>query len=313
MTTITQASLRKHTSSLAEPIKNLFARFSLETTPATAAKINSFHDLLRAETKVYVAFLPGSDIAETIATVIRLRREGFHPVPHIAARSLRDRKQLDEVLRQASGEAGVDEVLCIAGGVSKPVGEFFDSMQMLETGLFDKYGIRRIGVAGHPEGSPDISDSAIASALAWKNAFAQRTGAELYILTQFCFEAAPIIAWDKKIRASGNRLPIRIGVPGLATIKTLAAYASACGIGASATFVLKQAKNITKLMTLSTPDKLITDLAAYKVTDCECGVVGFHMYPFGGLKKTAAWSYAVADGKFDLDGDGGFRVTADLS
>lgn len=313
MTTTAQASLQNHTSSLAEPIKDLCARFSIETTPATAAKVNSFRDLLRGETKVYVAFLPGSEIADTVATTIRLRREGFHPVPHIAARSLRDRKQLDETLRQASGEAGVDEVLCIAGGVSKPVGEFSDSMQMLETGLFDKYGIRRIGVAGHPEGSPDIADSAIASALAWKNAFARRTGAELYILTQFCFEAAPIIAWDKKIRAAGNRLPIRIGVPGLATIKTLAAYASACGIGASATFVLKQAKNITKLMTLSTPDKLVTDLAAYKAADGDCGIVGFHMYPFGGLKKTAAWSYAVADGNFNLDGHGGFRVTADLS
>ncbi|MBM3732047.1 MAG: metFprotein [Acidimicrobiia bacterium] len=313
MTTAAQVTSKDETPDLAGPIKNLCARFSLETTPATAAKVNSFRDFLREDTKVFVAFLPGSDIADTVATSIRLRREGFHPVPHIAARSLRDRKQLDETLSQVSGEAGVDEVLCIGGGVSKPVGEFSDSMQVLETGLLDKYGIRRIGVAGHPEGSPDISDSAIAAALAWKNAFAQRSGAELYVLTQFCFEAAPIIAWDKKIQAAGNRLPIRIGVPGLATIKTLAAYASACGIGASATFVLKQAKNITKLMTLSTPDRLVADLAAYKATDRDCGIVGCHMYPFGGMKKTAAWSYAVADGKFNLDGNGGFRVTVNLS
>ncbi|MBM3952961.1 MAG: metFprotein [Rhodospirillales bacterium] len=310
---IAEASSRKHVSDPAEPIRNLCAQFSLETTPATAAKVSSFRDILREGTKVYIAFLPGSDIADTVATTIRLCREGFRSVPHIAARSLRDRKQLDETLRRMAGEAGIDEVLCIGGGVPKPVGDFSDSMQMLETGLFDRYGIRRIGVAGHPEGSPDISDSAIASALAWKNAFAQRTGAELYVLTQFCFEAAPIIAWDRKIRAAGNRLPIRIGVPGLATIKTLAAYARACGIGASATFVLKQAKNITKLMALSTPDKLIADLAAYKAADRDCGIVGCHMYPFGGLKKTAAWGYAVADGKFDLDGNGGFRVTADLA
>lgn len=309
----TQASLKNHTAGLAEPIVDLCAGFSIETTPATATKVGSFRELLREDTKVYVAFLPGSDIADTVETAIRLRREGFQPVPHIAARSLRDKKQLDETLNRMAREAGVDEVLCIAGGASKPVGEFSDSMQVLETGLFDKYGIRRIGVAGHPEGSPDISDSAVAAALAWKNAFAQRTGAELYVLTQFCFDAAPIIAWDKKIRAAGNRLPIRIGIPGLATIKTLAAYARACGIGASAVFVLKQAKNLTKLMTLSTPDKLIADLAAYKATDRDCGIVGCHMYPFGGMKKTAAWCYAVVDGKFDLDGDGGFRVSAELS
>ena len=61
--------------------------------------------------------------------------------------------------------------------------------------------------------------------------FAERSGAELYVVTQFCFEAEPVIAWDRRIQAEGNRLPIYIGVPGLATIKTLLAHAKACGIG----------------------------------------------------------------------------------
>ncbi|MCC7016585.1 MAG: methylenetetrahydrofolate reductase [Rhodospirillales bacterium] len=291
---------------------NLFARFSIETTPVAAGKLGSFRDLLRPGMSVYVAFLPGTDIADSVATAKRLHDEGFRPVPHLAARSLRGKAHLDEILHRLGGEAGIDEVLCIAGGAPKPLGEFSDTMQVLETGLLDKHGIRRIGVAGHPEGSPDISDQAIAAALAWKNAFARRTGADIYLLTQFCFAAAPIIAWDRKIRAEGNRLPIRIGIPGLATIKTLAAYARACGIGPSAAFLLKQAGNIAKLMTLSTPDKLIADLAAHKAADPACGIVGCHMYPFGGLKKTAAWSHAVADGKFLPDGRGGFRVTVDL-
>ena len=70
-------------------------------------------------------------------------------------------------------------------------------MQLLETGLFDRYGFTSIGVAGHPEGSPDIPDAALKQALAWKNGFAERTAAQLYITTQFCFDAAPVIAWDK--------------------------------------------------------------------------------------------------------------------
>jgi methylenetetrahydrofolate reductase (NADPH) len=307
-----QTAARSREPDFKESIKSLFTGFSIETTPAAAAKIESFRDLLRPDTRVYVAFLPGTEVGDSVATAKRLRGDGFQPVPHLAARSLRGKAHLDETLRRLTGEAGVDEVLCIAGGVPKPLGEFSDTMQVLETGLFDRHDIRRIGMAGHPEGSPDISDQAIAAALAWKNAFARRTGADVYLVTQFCFAAAPIIAWDRKIRAEGNRLPIRIGIPGLATVKTLAAYARACGIGASASFLLKQAGNIAKLMTVSTPDKLITDLAAHKAADPECGIVGCHMYPFGGLKKTAAWSYAVADGAFLPDGRGGFRVTVDL-
>jgi methylenetetrahydrofolate reductase (NADPH) len=293
-------------------IRLLMSGFSVETTPAAAQKLGSFREVLRPGMAVYITFLPGSDFADTVATAKMLKEQGFTPVPHLAARSLPDKGFLDEGLRRLAGEAGVVEALCIGGAVSRPVGEFADTLQVLATGLLDKHGIRRIGVAGHPEGSPDIPDAAIAQALQWKNGFAERTGADLYILTQFCFEAGPIIAWDKAIRAAGNRLPIRIGIPGIATLKTLLAYAKACGIGPSMTFLTKQARNITKLMTLSAPDALIAELALYRASDPACGIVGCHMFPLGGLKKTALWSYAVADGNFVLTGPRGFRVTADL-
>lgn len=294
-------------------VRDLLSDFSLETTPPSAQKVASFREVLRTETSVYITFLAGSDIADTIATAVRLRGEGFNPVPHLAARSIPNKRFLDENLARLVGEAGVTEVLCIGGAVKDPVGDFGDTMQVLDTGLFDRHGVRRIGVAGHPEGSPDISDEGVASALAWKNAFADRTGADMYIVTQFCFEAAPIIAWDRAIRAAGNKLPIRIGIPGIASIKTLLAYAKACGIGPSMTFITKQARNLTKLMTLSAPDKLLVDLAAYRSEDADCGIVGCHMFPLGGLKRTAAWSYAAVDGKFVLNSKGGFDLTVDVA
>lgn len=295
-----------------EAVRAFVTGLSIEVTPAATAKIADLREILRPGTAVYVTFLAGANFADTIATAKRLRREGFNPVPHLAARGLPDRAFLDETLRIMRGEADVTEVLCIAGQIKNPVGEFGDSMQVLATGLFDKHGIRRIGVAGHPEGSPDIPDAEIARALRWKNEFAERTGADLYILTQFCFEAAPVIAWDKALRAADNRLPIRVGLPGIATIKTLLGYARACGIGPSMTFLTKQARNIGKLMSLSAPDRLIADLAAYATDDPACGIVGCHMFPLGGLRKTAAWGYAVADGNFVLDPTGGFALTADI-
>jgi len=285
--------------------------FTVETTPVSASKVKNFGDMLRPGAVVYITFLPGSDYRDTIAVARRLRAEGFEPAPHFAARSIRSHAEFEDYLARVTGEAGVEHVLTIAGAVDSPVGPFADSMALLETGLFDRYRIRQIGVAGHPEGSPDMSDEAIAKALAWKNGFAERSDAAMHIVTQFCFEAAPIIAWDRRLNAEGNRLPIRIGVPGIAKLSTLLNYAMSCGVGNSIRFLKKQAANVSRLVRPQAPDRLLRELAAYWVEDPKCGIAGVHMYPLGGLRKSAAWSYGVVDGAFDLTQDG-FKVQVDL-
>ena len=293
-----------------QQIIDLVQDFTIETTPGSATKIHDYRDHLRPGTKVAVTFLPGSDFADTLATATRLKDEGFEPMPHFAARSIPSRSALENYLRALRDDVGVKHAVALAGAVASPLGPFESSMDILETGLFDAYGIKSIGVAGHPEGSPDISSTDLLKALAWKNAFAERSDAELYIATQFCFEAAPIIAWDRAMREAGNRLPIHIGVPGLATIKTLINHAKACGVGPSMRFLTRQTRNVARLMTVNAPDKLLLDLARYKAMDPDCGIAKVHMYPLGGLRRSAAWTYAVADGDFTLKPkDKGFTVT----
>ena len=311
MQAMTQSAVTNHGAK--QRIAAFMAGFTAETTPGSAAKTPDYREHLRPGAVVFITFLPGSDFDDTIAVAKRLEGEGFQPVPHFAARSIPHAAFLDDKLARLAGEVGLEQVLVIGGAVDTPAGDFSDTMQLLETGLFDKHGIRKFGVAGHPEGSPDISDRAIAEALRWKNDFAERSGAELYLVTQFCFEAGPVIAWDRRIQAEGNRLPVHIGVPGLATIKTLLAHAKACGIGPSMKFLTRQARNVTKLMRVSAPDKLIADLAAYQADDPGCGIAGVHMYPLGGLRRSAKWGYAVADGAFTMNRDGrGFSIDIDL-
>lgn len=292
-----------------DQIRSFLGNATFEVTPTQASKVDDFREVLAEGTTVFVTFLPGSDFADTVRTVKKLSAEGMNPVPHIAARSVPSKAFLEENLRVLQGEAAVHEALLIGGGVDTPVGEFDATIQIIRTGLLEKYGIRKLGVAGHPEGSPDISDADITAALLEKNAYAKETGTEMYITTQFCFEAKPIIEWDKRIQAAGNELPIHIGVPGLATVKTLMKHAVACGIGNSMNFLKKQAMNVTKLMTVNAPDRLVRDLATYHAEDPNCGIDMAHMYPLGGLKKTAAWTRAVQDGQFELKTKGGFQVT----
>ena len=291
-----------------ETIQSAASNWSIEVTPTGATKIESFRDCLDPGTTVNVTFLPGTDPADTIAVCERLRNDGMRPVPHLAARSLRDADQLDELLSAYTARCGVEEVLCIGGGVDSPVGGFDATMQVLQTGLIQKHGIRHIGVAGHPEGSPDISNDEIAEALDAKNALAKAEGLNLYIETQFCFEADIVLEWEKRVRAAGNALPIRIGIPGPATIKTLFRFAQISGIGPSMRFISKQAKNVAKLMTVQSPHLLLTGLAEGMAADKECLIRHFHYYPFGGFARTATYAGAIANGRIEMLPKGGFDV-----
>ena len=287
--------------------------FSLETTPAIAAKVPSFSDLLPAGTSVYIAMLPGGDHRDNVATARRLRAEGMNPVPHIPARSLKNRAQLEDYLARAAGEAGVDQVLVIGGGVNRPVGEFHSSMQVLETGLLDACGIVRVGVAGHPEGSPDIPAGDVWQAVADKNAFAERSDAAFYIATQFCFDADAILRWDQQLRAAGSTLPVHIGVAGPAKLSSLMNYARMCGVGASMRVLTRQTKNLARLSATSMPDRLITQLAMHQATHPETTIVKAHFYAFGGLAKTARWLVAMSQGRFTMDRNAlGWRYDAEF-
>ena len=291
-----------------EDIAKSASDWSIEVTPAGATKIESFAGILEEGTTVNVTFLPGSDPLDTIATAKRLADDGMNAVPHIAARSLQNKEQLDDLLKRMTSEANVREVLVIGGGVDNPVGEFDCTMQILQTGLIQKYGITHIGVSGHPEGSPDISADQLAQAISQKNEFARKEGLSLYMETQFCFDPAAVLAWEKTIRQAGNQLPIRIGIPGPATIKTLFRFAQISGIGPSMRFIAKQARNVAKLMTVQSPHVLLAGLAEGIAADNKCLLQHFHYYPFGGFAKTAAYAKAVEQGNIRLLPKGGFEV-----
>jgi methylenetetrahydrofolate reductase (NADPH) len=80
------------------------------------------------------------------------------------------------------------------------------------------------------------------TALKQKSAWLKEKKIEGFIATQFLFNAEPVAAWARDLRAEGIDLPIHVGVPGPATIKTLVKYAAMCGVGNSARFIRKQAR-----------------------------------------------------------------------
>ena len=296
---------------LKERVRVLASTSSLEMTPRGAAKVESFRDLLEEEgtMRIFITFLPGSDLGETTKTAVRLAGEGFRPVPHIAARSLESEAQLEDALKAWRQEADVEEVLLIGGAVAKPLGPFSESMHVLRTGLLEKHGIKKVGFAAHPEGSPDITHEACVRAIAEKNDYIKNSNLDGYFVTQFFFEMQPVLRWLEEIRQKekgGNRLKVVVGLPGLATLKTLITHAHHCGIGNSMRLLLKRAKDVRQLMTTRAPDDLIVYLAQAYAKDQKIRKYfdGIHLFPLGGIGKTAAWRKKVAEGDFQLKGDG---------
>ncbi len=270
--------------------------YSIEVMPRTAAAIADFRALLPAGTRVYVAHIAGTPIADMVATARRLAAQGFEVMPHVPARLVADAATLRDWLARYRGEADVRAALVLAGGVAQPVGAFHSSMQLLETGAFDAAGFTRLHVAGHPEGNRDIdtdgSDRAVMEALRWKAAFAARTDARMGIATQFAFEAGPVVAWAARLAEEGIALPVHVGVAGPAKLQTLIRFSVACGVGASLRVLQRRARDVTKLVVPFAPTGFLADLAAARAADARTNIAGVHFFPLGGIAATAAWTQA---------------------
>jgi methylenetetrahydrofolate reductase (NADPH) len=276
-------------------LEPLLADFSIEVMPRTAAKIEDFRAILPAGTRVYVAHIDGTDFADMLGTARRLVDEGFAVMPHVPARVVADRAELDARLA-AYADVGVRQALVLAGGIDRPRGTYAEAMQLLETGLFDAHGFTDLHVAGHPEGNSDIDpnggDAIAMDALRRKAAFQRETDARMAIATQFCFETAPVIAWADRIRAAGVTLPVHIGVAGPAKLQTMIKYAMACGVGPSLRVLQRRAMDLTKLMLPFEPTEFLAGIAAHKAANPHFAVERVHFFPLGGI--TATTDYAGA-------------------
>ena len=287
-------------------IKSLIKGYSIETTPNVYAKYGKFIKLLPDKNDVYVTYLPDENSENVISTSKKLIDEGFNAIPHLPARTIKDNSELEKYIGALSEIAGCKKILVIGGGGIQK-GDINSSMQVLKTDLLSKYNFLEVGVAGHPEGNPDISQDELDKAIIEKNEFAQNIDFKLYLATQFFFEAKILIKWEEHLSNLKNKLEIHAGIPGPATIKTLISYATACGIGNSIRFLTKQALNITKLATSKTPDKLITDLANYKQSNPHSKLVKLHFYAFGGIKKTSDWLNLISNSSLKINANNEFE------
>ncbi len=233
--------------------------FSIEISPHTDL------ETLPSVKDVYITFLPGGNYKETVEKASSLIKKGFNPVPHFPARSLENDTQLKEYVSRCKN-VGVNQVLVI-GGSREQVGDFDSSIQLLETGYFQGM---KIGIAGHPDGSPDISDSNLEKAMKDKKPYAD------YIVTQWLLDHQSIIDFISK-----QSIPVHVGITGPLKIISLIKFANIVGAKNSLNFLKSNSSKALDLMKPKDPNDLIGKVKSH--TDF------FHIYTFGGLKETNKW------------------------
>ena len=233
--------------------------FSLEISPKTDL------ETLPSLKDVYITMLPGGHYKDTAKQAVNLVKSGYNPIPHFPARSIETETQLKDYISICK-DGGVKQALII-GGSREPIGKFDSSIQLLETGYFEKM---KIGIAGHPEGSPDISDSKLEKAMEDKKPYAD------YIVTQWLMDPQLIIDFISK-----QSVPVHVGITGPLKITSLIKFANIVGAKNSINFLKSNFSKALDLMKPKDPNELIGKLKMH--TDF------FHIYTFGGLKETNKW------------------------
>ena len=251
-------------------------------------ELKELRDNFHPGTDVTITFLPGDNYRRNVETAVALRRAGYNPVPHIAAREMPSREALADFLARLRSEADVGRALLVAGDIAAAKGPYRSSLDVCNSGLLETHGIARLSLAGHPEGHPYLAAERVFRGLeAWRD-WGHQTNIRVDVVTQFCFESAPILGFVGEFEARGIGLPVIVGLAGPASPATLTKFALRCGVGNSMRALRSQIGRFGRLLTDTGPDDVMHGLRSAPAT-ATASIGAFHLFPFGGLRKAAGW------------------------
>ncbi|MDO4436003.1 MAG: hypothetical protein Q4B71_06225 [Cardiobacteriaceae bacterium] len=283
-------------------ISALFQDYSIEVTPKTLAKLGNLNLYLPKGKRVFVTFLANAELEDTLWACEQLEQQGYIAVPHLAARHLRSEQDWLRALRYVREHSG--EALFLAGGGDHIRGAYRDTFDFMNQSALAEAGLARYIFAGHPEGNGDVGAQAVALAEERKWQWAQQHGVKSALMTQFVFQATPVVAWAKRLEERGLHFPLYIGIPGVAGLGALIKHAQLCGIGVSMGFLLKQRAKMMNMLSLQKPNHLIYQLALAKKQGLLPHFSRLHFYPLGGLVETVHWIQAIEQGQFEVSDKG---------
>ena len=279
-----------------EKIISLIDGFTIELSPKVRHKLKSIP--LDKKNNIYITYLPDASENDILETVDFVSKNNLTPITHLPARTMKNLDHVSQFLSQIRERTDSKKILVIGGGGNQ-LGQISSSLEILNSGILEEYNFDEIGIAGHPEGSPDISQETIDNFLNDKFDLTKSKGLNLELVTQFFFDAKPFIDWCDNLIEKKITIPVRVGFPGPASFKTLLNFGLMSGVGNSINFLKKNSSKVTDLLTKTSNDEMLISLAeyAYKKNPLK----SFHCFPFGGFEKTCLWLNEIQNGDFIVE------------
>jgi methylenetetrahydrofolate reductase (NADH) len=255
------------------------ARYEVLPTSTIEAKLL---ESVPTEIPVTITASPSMGLARTVELTERLTAEGYDVVPHLAARMVSGRAELEELVERLTA-AGVTNVF-VPGGDAQTVGDYPDALALLEDLTAMGSPFKDVGVPGYPESHPTIHDDLTIQSMWDKRKHAT------HIVSNLTFDPGIIKDWVHRMRLRGVTLPLLLGVPGPVDRAKLLGMATKIGVGDSTRFLKKQKGLMTRLVAPGgfTGESFLTKCAP-TVGEPEAKVEGLHVYTFNQVAETEAW------------------------
>ena len=232
---------------------------------------------------VTVTASPTKGLDATVDLTEVLAGRGYHVVPHLSARLVRDNAHLADLAAQLIA-CGVDDVFVPAGDADPPAGRFDSALSLLEQLAEMGNPFPRTGITGYPETHPRIDDDITIQAMWDKRRLAS------YIVSNLCFDPATVRRWIRRIRARGVTLPLYVGLAGPVERTRLLRMAAKAGASESARFLAGHVEWFLRFGTPGgyRPERLLARLAP-AMTPPASGVAGLHLFTFNQVQQTEEW------------------------
>ncbi len=229
--------------------------------------------VLQENMHMAVTCSPTRGVDATLELTEKLIAQGFQVTPHISAKSVRGERHLETIITRLEAMS-IQSIFVPGGDAPEPIGNFNNAYDLLKALQKCGHNIKKIGIAAHPEGHPDINEKILMESLEKKKDLAD------FIVTQMCFDATALGDWLLRI----NKLPGAIERGRL--LKT----SLRIGVGDSLRFLRKKSRVAAELMKSSVynPKKLVTDISEYKDIS-DTNLIGYHIFSFNQIEKTEKW------------------------
>lgn len=296
---------RENTGADKNAVVELVLGFSVETLCRVHRGDGSDRDLLPPGTRVHVGPTANPTLWDIVSAARAYRREGFEPVPVIVARWFDRRTAVGDFLARLRGEADVREVAVIGADQRETTNPQRSALDALTTGLFDKYGVTRIGVAAYPDRDLPSASRRLEESVTRYNAWALCTDADIHFVTAPGTDVEAIVAWERSARRAGNRLPVRAGLVAPSALGPLPSLERICGVYPSRDNMDVRGAASLAGLAVTAPHRALTSLARHKRDDPGCTLQAPHFVTSEPLRGTALWLDAVLRGAFTLREQGG--------